>query len=210
MSTDYFHRIRKELTLSGTVLQEGLMAVAERVTRKVQLLTMHWRASQLTRDVQQLYRDLGREVTTRLAAGSRPAAGFLGGIQPQLDAHLVASTSRLGLLKKQLAKVEAVVRELASESLGETLLTLQRDLSTRTATMERIVVGPDSPIIGRMIRQLALDSSVWIAAVIRGPVLLAPIETLVLRAGDIVLVMGLQTDLGKILPVWLERHRESA
>ncbi len=210
MSTDYLHRIRKELTLSVTALREGIIAVSERVTRKVQVLTLHWRASQLTRDIQQQYRELGQHVVARLASGSRSATGILLGVQPQLQADLAATMSRVRLLKKDLVQADALVRELAAESLGETLLALQRDLSTRGATLERFVVGADSPMIGRSVQQLALGPMVWVAAVVRGPVLLAPIDSLVIRAGDVVLFLGLRAEVGQVLPALTERQRESA
>ena len=210
MSTDYLDRIRKELTLSVTALREAVIVVSERVTRKVQVLTLHWRASQLTRDLQQQYRELGRHVVTRLVSGSRSATGTLLGLQPQLEAVLAATVSRVRLLKKDLVQADALVRELAAESLGETLLALQRDLSTRGATIERVVLGTDSPVVGRSVRQLALHPKGWVAAVVRGPVLLAPIDSLVFRAGDMVLFVGLRAELAEVLPALTERQRASA
>lgn len=206
MNTDYFDRIRKEFTLSMTALREGVMAVSERVTRKVQVLTLHWRASQLSRDMQQHYQELGRHVAACSAAKGQPVTGSVA----DLDKQLAVMTSRVGLLKKELVQVDSVVRELATESLGETLLSLQRDLSTRAATLERLVVGTDSPVVGCSLRQLALGPAVWVVAIIRGPALLTPIDQLVIRAGDVVLMLGQRTDLAKVLAAWQERHRESA
>ena len=42
MTAEFLQRIRKEFTLTLTGLRETVLAISERVNRKVQVLKLHW------------------------------------------------------------------------------------------------------------------------------------------------------------------------
>jgi hypothetical protein len=47
MSLEFFGRLQKELSLTGSAIYESVVAVAERVNRKVQVLRLHGQAAGL-------------------------------------------------------------------------------------------------------------------------------------------------------------------
>jgi len=208
MTTELWDRIRKEFTLSLTGLREVVLSVSERVSRKVQLLNLHWRAAQLNRDIQGQYQGLGRKLAEgnprhrEVVRGDLPAAESNG-----LGDMVAGVAAEVAALKKEVLLVDAVAQELEAESLGEALLTMQRDLASRGAALERLVLASGSSLIGCSIRKAGLGPNVWVMGVVRGPALLAPLETLVFRVGDIVFLGGVRSELAKVIPTLVEpRH----
>ena len=49
MSLEFFSRLQRELSVTGSALYETVLAVSERVNRKVQIMRLHWQASTLLR-----------------------------------------------------------------------------------------------------------------------------------------------------------------
>ncbi len=206
MTTELLHRIRKEFTVSLTTLREIVFALSERVNRKVQVLQLHWRASQLKQDLDRCYQELGAQIASWVTPGSSPSAGTLA----ERNQTVQSVNSRVWVLKKERAKVESLIRELDAESMGETLQAVQRDLTVRGVAIERIMVAARSAAIGHSITQMEIDPAVRVVAVLRGPIVLTPCETVVFRPGDIVLVVGPRAEINRLLPVWTDARRQSA
>ncbi len=208
MTVEFIRRIRKEFTLTARGIHETVLAVAERVNRKVQILKLHWQAASLCDEIERLQQHLGAELCTVFAAhdGGQSQAAL-----PGLTEQRVAETaSRVRLLKKELLQVDPQLRQIESEALREDLLNLERDFFLRSATIERLRVAQGAPAIGCAIGQLGLPSSVRVAAVLRGPALLLNFETVLFRPGDTVILLGLRDELKTVLPLFLERKRVPA
>jgi hypothetical protein len=208
MTAEFLRRIRKEFTLTARGIHETVLAIAERVNRKVQILKLHWQAASLCDEIERLQQHLGAELCAVLAthdSGQTPAA------LPGLTEQRVAETaSRVRLLKKELLQVDPRVRQIESEALREDLLNLERDLFLRSATIERLRVIQGAPATGCAIGQLGLPSSVRVVAVLRGPSLLLSFDTVVFRPGDTVILLGLRNELKTVLQIFLERKRATA
>lgn len=205
MTVEYLRRIRKEFRLTAHGIHETVLAIAERVNRKVQILKLHWQAASLCDEIERLQQHLGAELCTVLATyddGQTQAA--LPGLAEQ---HVAETASRVRLLKKELLQVDPQVRQIESEALREDLLNLERDLFLRSATIERLRVIQGAPAIGCAIGQLGLPSSVRVAAVLRGPALLLNFETAMFRPGDTVILLGIRDELNAALPLFLTRKR---
>ena len=208
MTAEFLRRIRKEFTLTTRGIHETVLAVAERVNRKVQILKLHWQAASLCDEIERLHQHLGAELCTVLAThdGWQTQAAL-----PGLTEQGIAETaSRVRLLKKELMQVDPQVRQIESEALREDLLNLERDLFLRSATIERLRVVQGVSAIGCTIGQLGLPSSVRVVAVLRGPSLLLSFDTVVFRPGDTVILLGLRNELKTVLPIFLERKRATA
>ena len=205
MSFELLGRIHKELSITGSALYEIVLAISERVNRKVQIIRLHWHASTLLHRIDEVAGQVGQQMVDQVARR------FLIQNQPDstlsaLDDTLSRAISQVHDLKLSLMQVDAQIRELKLEAIHEDLLRLQQDLSHRAARMERVTIIRNAAAAGQSISSMPWPSSVHIASVLRGPFLLAPSEGLVFRPDDIVVLIGLDSDLDQCV-AWFTSQR---
>jgi len=197
MSLELLGRIQQELSITGSAIYETILALAERANRKVQVLRLHNQASSLLSQIEQAHGELGRQIASLCA--KRPPFSHESTLpSDQLERFLSQSGDRIQQLKRTLLSVDSNIRELKLETIHHDLLTLQQDLSLRAAAIERFLVVQGSPVIGRTLAEVALPASVRLVTVLRGPFLVPPDDALVLRAGDTLVMIGLQADLAQV------------
>jgi NhaP-type Na+/H+ and K+/H+ antiporter len=126
----------------------------------------------------------------------------------ELGRLLNQALDRVHALKRTLLQVDGQIRELKMESIHEDLLNLQRDLSLRSAALERFLVAPASPVDGKSLNELSLPSSVRLVTIFRGPFLIPPSEGFVFRADDVAILVGLRVDLDKVA-MWFAPVRKA-
>ena len=197
MSLELLGRIQQELSLTGSAIYETVLALAERANRKVQVLRLHSQASTLLSQIEEVHGDLGRQIAA-LCARRPPYSHESAPQSDQLEHVLAQAGDRVQQLKETLLNVDSHIRELKLETIHHELLTLQQDLSLRAAAIERIPLARGSPIIGKTLAEVALPPSVRLVTVLRGPFLVPPEEALILRADDILVMVGLQADLAQL------------
>ena len=200
MSLEFFGRLQKELSLTGSAVYESVVAIAERVNRKVHVLRLHGQAATLLTQMEKVQGDLGRQLA-HYGTPARP--GFL---LPEFERTLNQATDRVHQLKQTLVQVDAQIRELKLDAIHGDLLTLQRDLSLRAAAIERLGVSPRSHVVGKQVSELAWPSTIQLVTVFRGPFLIPPTNPFVFRADDILIAIGSRTDLDHIAP-WFAPSR---
>ncbi|MDE3218603.1 MAG: TrkA C-terminal domain-containing protein [Nitrospirota bacterium] len=197
MSLELLGRIQQELSITGSAIYETVLAFAERVNRKVQVLRLHSQASSLLSQIEQVHGELGRQLATLCA--KRPPFSHESTLpSDQLERLLGQAGDRIQQLKRTLLSVDSHIRELKLETIHHELLTLQQDLSLRAAAIERFPVLQGSPVIGRTLAEVALPASVRLVTVLRGPFLLQPDVALVLRVDDVLVMIGLLADLEQV------------
>ena len=198
MSLELLGRIQQELSITGSAIYETILALAERANRKVQVLRLHNQASSLLSQIEQAHGELGRQIAALCA--KRPPFSHESTLpSDQLERFLGQAGDRVQQLKRTLLSVDSNIRELKLETIHHELLTLQQDLSLRAAAIERFPVVQGSPVIGRTLAEVALPASVRLVTVLRGPFLVPPDDALVLRVGDTLVMIGLQTDLAQVV-----------
>ena len=197
MSLELLGRIQQELSITGSAIYETVLALAERANRKVQVLRLHSQASSLLSQIEEVHGELGRQIVT-LCARRPPYSHEPPLRSDQLESVLGQAGDRVQHLKRTLLNVDSQIRELKLETIHHELLTLQQDLSLRAAAIERLPLARGSPMIGRTLAEVALPSSVRLVTVLRGPFLVPPDQTLVLRVDDILVMIGLQEDLAQV------------
>lgn len=208
MTTEFLHRIRKELTITLTGLHEVVIAVSERVNRKVQILKLHWQASAVDQQIEAIHQKIGEQIIALFTQeGSAPARESQ---RHELERLWAEATSRIRVLQNDLVQVEALMRELEAETLRETLLKLQHDLFTRAVSLERVVVSHGAAASGRSAVQLGLAASTHVVALLRGTTLLTQPETIALHPGDIVVLIGRREDLQTDMLTFTQRQRALA
>lgn len=197
MSLELLGRVHKELSITGSAFYEAILAISERVNRKVQIIRLHWQASTLLQRMDHLTGEVGQQIVdqvSRRLPAKNPPDSALGA----LDATLTRATVRIHELKQVLVLVDAQIRELKLESIHDDLLRLQRDLSLRSAGIERLMISRSAAAVGQPMSAMPQSSSALIAAVLRGPFLLVPVMDLVFRSDDIVVLIGIQSELDQL------------
>jgi hypothetical protein len=195
MSLEFLGRLQRELSLTGSAVYESVVAVAERVNRKVHVLRLHGQAASLLTQIETVQGDLGQQLA---AALSRNAFGRPGLSPGDFERTLTQATDRVYRLKQTLVQVDAQIRALKLEAIQGDLLALQRDLSLRAAALERLPVSHGSKAAGKQVSDLAWPPSVRLVTVFRGPFLIPPADGVVFKAEDIVIAVGLRSDLDQI------------
>ena len=210
MSLELLGRIQQELSITGSAIYETVLAVAERVNRKVQVLRLHSHASSLLSQIEQVHGELGHQIAVLCA--KRPPFSHESTLpSDQLERLLGQAGDRIQQLKWTLLGVDSRIRELKLETIHHELMTLQQDLSLRTAAIERFPVVHGSPVIGKTLAEMALPVSLRLVTVLRGPFLVPPDDALVLRANDVLVMIGLQGDLAKVASAFTQaRNAKSA
>jgi K+/H+ antiporter YhaU regulatory subunit KhtT len=202
---ELWQRLVKEakVTLSGT--REAILAISERVNRKTQTLRLHWQAATLTHQME----DISRTVGHALCDLAVPSGHDTDVVRVQLAArtHLLEGATAVRVLKQELTHVEGAIRDLELEALHEGLVQIQRDLTSRSASLSRFVVTPDSAAVGLSLLQLDLPTMTQVAALLRGPTLLSPSAEVFLRAGDIVILLGPQAELQRVASHFVGQSR---
>ena len=210
MSLELLGRIQQELSLTSSAIYETVLAIAERVNRKVQVLRLHSQASSLLSQIEQVHGELGYQIAT-LCARRPPFSHESTLPSDQLERLLSQAGERIQQLKRTLLGVDSRIRELKQETIHHELLTLQQDLSLRTAAIERFPVVQGSPVIGKTLAEMALPLSTRLVTVLRGPFLVPPDDALILRVNDVLVIIGMQGDLAKAASSFTPvRHAQSA
>ena len=192
MSLEFFGRLQKELSLTGSAVYESVVAVAERVNRKVHVLRLHGQAASLLTQIETVQGELGQQLAAAFAR-HRP-----GPSASDIERTVNQAVDRVHLLKQTLVQVDAQIRALKLEAIQGDLLTLQRDLSLRAAAIERLPVSHGSKAVGKQVSDMAWPSTVRLVTVFRGPFLSPPTDGFIFRADDIVIAVGLRADLDHI------------
>jgi hypothetical protein len=200
MPRHFLNRVQKELRVNVQGLREVILAVSERVNRKVQVLKLDWHAADLSDQVEAIQQELGQTLAMLLGSSE-------GQLQT-LPTHeaLQALTKAIGQLRSlrhELVRIDGLVRELETEILREDLLKFQQDLTSRTLTLERYVLPLGAPAVGRSFTDLGLGSAVRLVAVFRGPTLLDHAEQTSLRDGDTVVLLGPGAELKAAQPKFI-------
>ncbi len=200
LSFELLARFRKELSLTGSALYETVVAIAERVNRKVQILRLHSQATAALNQIHGLHRDIGRRVAELAATPAQLEAPDVRTTRPSLEEALRTAADRIKAYRTGLQQVESHIRDLKIELAQEDLITMQRELGIRGAAIERVVVVQGAPVIGHPIGEFDLPRTTRIVAVFRGPFLLPLSDAMTLRSDDIVILTGLRQDLCHWLP----------
>ncbi len=205
MTFELLGRIHKELSITGHAFYETILSISELVNRKVQIVRLHWQASTLLQQIDDVAAKVGQQivgqVSDRLLHQRHPDS-----VLPVINQTLTDAVSRIQELKRSLIDVDAQIRELKIETVHQDLLTLQRDLALRSGGIERLTVVRGAAASGQPLSALPQYSSAYVATVLRGPFLLAPTNDLLFRPGDVVILIGAQTELDQLVS-WFTGQR---
>ncbi|TAL09021.1 MAG: hypothetical protein EPO02_11505, partial [Nitrospirae bacterium] len=158
-----------------------VMAVAERVARRVQVTKLQLQAEDAEARLRQAQESLGQ----RLYAAHTT--------QPHDPANLDEALPLCEDIRAEQRALQEIRDRLASrydDVLIVPLIRLQEDLQTGGGTIERVTITPRAQADGKPLGEVALPESVRIVLVRRNDSLLFPSAQMILRAGDQVTVIG--------------------
>jgi hypothetical protein len=204
MTFEIIDRIRKELFITGSALYEIVLAVSERVNRKIQIIRLHWQASTFLERIDGIAIETGRQLADHLTR-SRFTNGEHS-VLAAMDAILTRSMTQVHGLKQALLQIDTRIRDLKLEAVHEDLLKMQQDLSIRSARIERLTITRRAVAVGRSARELPRSSSVHLVVVMRGAFLLAPSDDVVFQPDDIVVLIGPESELSSCA-TWFTSQR---
>jgi len=198
MSFELLGRVHKEFSITGSALYEAILAIAERVNRKVQIIRLHWQASRLLERMDRVSGDVGQEIVDHVTKRWNTNGPVDSGVST-LDALLHRATAGVQDLKRSLVQIDTQIRGLKLEAIHQELLHLQRDLSLRSAAIERLSIRAHARAVGQPLSACPRSSSVHIVTILRGPSLLAPEADVVFRPDYIVVMIGLQSEMDDLV-----------
>jgi hypothetical protein len=198
MTFELLGRVHKELSITGHAFYETVLSISELVNRKVQIIRLHWQASTLLQQIDNVTARLGQHIAVQVSDRMQ-YQNQSDSVVGVIDQMLADAVSRVQELKQLLIGVDAQIRELKVETVHQDLLSLQRDLALRAGGMERLTVVRGAAAVGQPLSALPRYSSAYVATVLRGSFLLAPTDDLLFRPGDIVVLIGSQAELNQLV-----------
>lgn len=202
MSLEFFGRLHKELSITGSALYEIVLSISERVNRKTQIIRLHWHASGVLQQIEEVTAEVGRQVADHI---NRPSLNQ-NQHDSAMDTTVSQAATRVQELKQSLTQIDGQIRDLKLEAIHEDSLRLQQDLTARSAKIERLTITRHAAAVGQTISAMPGSSSVHIASVLRGPFLLAPSEGLIFRTDDIVVLIGIESEVDRLV-TWFTNKR---
>lgn len=185
---DLLTRLRQELRFTLATVEEGTLAIAERVNRKVQLMRLHWQASQIQAALSRVHRHLGETLSQDVAEPGLSSEARVS--TPAVDEVLHQSLPQVQSYKEQLERISTQVGVLRSEFVHDDLVRYYRDIQIRGETFAYVPVARGSSCIGLPFEALASRYEVRVLMVVRGAVLLNPTDRSMIRAGDQLALAG--------------------
>lgn len=205
MTLELLGRVHKEISITGHAFYETVLAISELVNRKVQIIRLHRQASTLLKKIDEVTGTLGRQIVTHVSDRLLDKPSLDSGVGT-INETLTEAIAKVRQLKTFLARVDTQIRELKLEAIHQDLLALQRDLTLRSGGIERITVTRGAAAAHEPLSALPYSASAHVATVFRGPFVLAPTKDLLLRPGDIVILIGAQAELDR-LTAWFTGQR---
>ena len=202
MSFEFFGRLHKELSITGSALYEIVLSISERVNRKTQIIRLHWHASGVLQRIDEVTAEVGRQVVDHI---NRPSLNK-NQHESEMDTTMSQAATLAQALKQSLTQIDGQIRELKLEAIHEDSLKLQQDLAARSAKIERLTITRHAAAVGQTISGVPRSSSVHIASILRGPFVLAPSEGLTFRTDDIVVLIGIESEVDRLV-TWFTSKR---
>jgi Trk K+ transport system NAD-binding subunit len=177
------------ITLDG--LKEALMAVAERVTHRVQVAKLQFQADDTEARLRQAYESLGQCLYTTHTAQTPETLKVIDEALPVCES-IRAEQRTLQTIRDQLVSQY-------EDALTIPLIRLHEDLQAGGGSVERVTIAPGLGADGRRLAELALPESVEVVLIRRGESLLFPHAETVLKAGDQVTLIGRRSAMPAVL-----------
>lgn len=198
----FLERLGREVTTTLETFRESVIAIAERVNRKIQIICFHWETAKIHDYIDHAHQDLGHRLSDLLTDLPEGASVYDQFALREAEMILSRAGRNITVLKQDALGLDTIVRELEVEALREDLITIQHDLSSRGALIRRVTVENTGTAVNRSIPELRLSPTVRVGGILRGPLLMTSIDQTKLQSGDIVILLGSREELQRCLPLF--------
>ncbi len=178
----------RTLSITFDGAKEAVLAVAERVARRVQVTKLQLQATDAEERLRQAHESLGQHLYAARVAPSPDTASPTATVAT-VDGSLPLCED----IRSEQRALQEILDRLASrqdDTLIVPLLRLQEDLQAGGGAVERVTIAPNAHANGKPLSEVALPESVRIVLVRRNDGILFPSNQMVVRAGDQVTVIG--------------------
>jgi hypothetical protein len=176
----------RTLSISFDGAKEAVMAVAERVARRVQVTKLQLQAEDAEARLRQAYESLGQRLHAAHATHSPETA--------KVDDSL-SLCEDIRAEQRALQEIRDRLASRYDDVLIVPLIRLQEDLQAGGGTIERVTIVPNANADGKPLSEVTLPESVRIVLVRRHDALLFPSGPMVLRPGDQVTLIGNRSEV---------------
>ena len=172
----------RTLSISFGGAKEAVMAIAERVARRVQVTKLQLQAEDAEVRLRQAYESLGQRLYATHAMHFSSETAKVDDALPLCE-DIRAEHRALQEIRDRLAS-------RYDDVLIVPLIRLQEDLQAGGGTIERATIAPSAQADGKPLSEVALPEGVRIVLVLRNDALMFPSAQMILRAGDQVTIIG--------------------
>ncbi len=150
-------------------------------------------------------RKIHRTVRAELSELGGKAYGlFCQGKEGRIESETTANVRRLRSLEAKLARTEVQMDELRKDFEKEridrsSLLGLRADLEAGGGTIVQGVLGEESPLVGKRLKDITLPEDTLLGTIVRDDEIVIPDGQTLLRAGDKITLLGKTEDVEKAL-----------
>ena len=204
---NFARRVIRDVWVGWGGLKEGVVEVAERLSRRVQLLKRSAEASEFERSLDELYRQLGHRIEEYRTGGPDGGnGGQPGELTPLPEDHEVTRLVAASLeVKAGLDRVERQIRILKAEGRDDDLTIFLEALRRTSGRVEVVVLPADSPAIGMSVGELHLPDEVRLVGLQHEHVVSFPrpespeSDDTRLSPGDRLLMIGLDRPMDEVV-----------
>ena len=188
----FLRSAHRAFSISFDGIRETLVVVAERVALRVQVAKLLLHAEDAEARLRHAYQSLGHH----LYGTRHPTSTEAGSVDAALPL-----TARIRTEQQLVRELRDQLASLNDETLGVPLIRLQEDLKGGGGTIERVTISPGSQADGKRLVDLQLPPAVRLLAVRRGQILVIPVGSLVLQAGDDITLLGSRSSVAPALQI---------
>ena len=170
-------------------LEEGLETLSEKSTEWSKLAKLKWERRSLQKDIFQAMVELGR-----MAYELHIQKNSVQFVEDSKD-----NIAKLKTLKKRLEDKEKEIEDMTVKIDKTQVKGLKKDLEMGDGTIEQIVVGDDSRLIGKKLMDIRFPKNVLVGTIVRDEKVIIPDGQTVFKDGDRVTLLGAKADVEEVI-----------
>ncbi len=170
-------------------LEQAIEVSSEKGTKYSQIIRLKWDCRTIHKKIHNQMAELGGKV---FELQTNPE-------EKKIETGTSVYVKKIYVLEKELKQKEAEIEELTSGIEQKYVRGFKKDLEMGDGTLEQIVVGEKSTLVGKKISEVKLPGAVLIGSVVRNKEVIIPDGETELNKGDRLTVLGKKDEVEKVL-----------
>ena len=182
--------VRRSIDESLTAARERASVWMGEVERTTAIARLRSDIYELRRQREISFSALGKEVYSLIESGG-------GGFPDESKAAKLAD--RIKGYTDSILRIEGEIKELEGSRIdSRAIRSFKKDLEYGGGTMREVVIGKDSPAVGKRVKDIRLPREVLLGTIVRGGGLIVPDGNTVIEEGDRVMVIGVSQGVSEV------------